>query len=511
MSRTTQRRVEQSATTRQPQHDVIVVGGGFSGIGIAIKLQQAGYDRFVVLEDGDGVGGTWHWNRYPGVAVDIPSFSYQYSFEQRPTWSRSYAPGAELKAYAEHCVDEYGVRDRFRLNTRVESAVFDEQAGIWLLTTSAGEELTCRFLVNAAGVLTQPKHPDIDGIEDFAGPIVHTARWDDSIDLAGKRVAVIGTGASGVQVIPEIAPIVDSLVVFQRTPIWCLPKPDVALPGPLQWALGRVPGVKASVRGASQAFVELAFPLSAHYHRPLHVANAAERVARGYLRHQVKDQDVRVKLTPSYAVGCKRPSFHNSYLATFNRPNVTLETEPIQSVEGNGIRTVEGTVHEFDVLICATGFKVFEAGNLPSYSVVGRDGVDLDDWWAEHRYQAYEGVSIPGFPNYFTMFGPYGYVGSSYFALVETSIRHILRCLGEADRRSATVVEVTREANDRYFASQLRRRPRQIFFSSSCEGSNSYYFNQHGDTGFRAGTTLEAIWRSATFKVDSYRFEQVPE
>lgn len=491
-----------------PEHvyDVVVVGGGFSGIGAAIKLTEQGFDDFVVLEDGDQVGGTWHWNRYPGVAVDIPSFSYQFSFEKRPTWSRSYAKGAELQEYADHCVDKYGVRDHIRLSTRVARAELDEDAMVWRVTTTTGEVVSGRFLINAAGILTQPKNPDIPGIGEFDGDVMHTARWDDTVELRGRRVGIIGTGASAVQIVPEIAAGVDELVVFQRTPIWCFPKPDFALGGALRWSLGSLPGAQALTRAVSQTFVEVTFPLSGHYYKPFKLAAAGESLGRAYLQRQVQDPVLRAQLTPSYAPGCKRPSFHNSYLATFNRDNVTLETQGIAGIEARGVRTAAGVLHELDVLILATGFKVFESGNLPSYPVVGRRGVELEPWWEENGYEAYEGVTIPGFPNYFTIFGPYGYVGSSYFALIETSLKHILRLLTEAGRAGAVSVEVKREASSRYLAQMRSRRHRQLFHNVSCTGSNSYYFTEAGEVPFRAGTTVEAALR-ASVPFDDYTFE----
>ncbi|WP_320671567.1 flavin-containing monooxygenase [Patulibacter defluvii] len=495
----------------QPDHEVVVIGAGFSGIGAAIKLDEAGIADYVLLEEGDGVGGTWHWNTYPGIGVDIPSFSYQFSFEQRADWSRVYAPGRELKAYAEHCVDAYALRSRIRFGTKVVGASFDEQAHRWRLEIAGGPPLTARFVIGATGVLTQPKRPEIAGVDDFAGDVMHTARWDHDVSLAGRRVAIIGTGASAVQVIPAIAPEVEHLTVLQRTPIWCLPRPDGALPWPVRTALSRLPGAKLATRVASQAFVEATFPLPAHFHGVVPVARSAERLGRAHLRRQVRDPEVRAKLTPDYAVGCKRPSFSNSYLATFNRPNVTLETTPIEAITATGIRCADGTEHPADVLILATGFKVFDPGNMPPFAIAGRGGVDLERWWDEHRFQAYEGISVPGFPNLFLVLGPYGYNGASYFTLIENQVRHIVRCLKRARRDGATAVEVTREANDRYFASMLARRDRQVFFQDSCTRANSYYFDRHGDVPFRSSLTLEAAWRSARFDLDDYRFSAVPE
>jgi cation diffusion facilitator CzcD-associated flavoprotein CzcO len=493
--------------TTTPDHEVIIVGAGFSGIGAAIKLDQAGFSDYAVLEAGDGVGGAWHWNTYPGVAVDIPSFSYQFSFATGSDWSRVYAPGNELKAYAEHCVDRFDVRRRIRLNTTVVRAEFDDDDHVWRLTTSNDEELTARFVVGATGVFTQPKPPEIAGLEDYAGTVMHTARWDHDQDLRGKRVAVIGTGASAVQVIPSIAPHVEQLTVFQRTPVWCLPKLDGALPGALRKLLHRVPATRRPARIASQAFVEATFPLPAHFHGIVPLSRAGERVGRKFLRDEVKDPALRAKLTPHYALGCKRPTFSNDYLRTFNRDNVQLETTPIDTITADGLRTTDGTEYPVDALVLATGFRVFESGNMPPYPVRGREGVDLEDWWDVNRFQAYEGVSVPGFPNLFTILGPYGYNGASYFHLIETQSRHIVRCLKRARRTGSTHVEISREANDRYFKAMLGRRHNQIFFQPSCASANSYYFDRHGDAPFRAATSLETSWRSARFDLDDYRFE----
>ena len=493
----------------KPDHEVAVIGAGFSGIGTAIKLDQAGIRDWIVLEAGDGVGGAWHWNTYPGVGVDIPSFSYQFSFEQRPDWSRVYAPGRELKAYAEHCVDAYELRERIRLNTKVAGAEFDDEHHLWRLAIVDGTTVTARFLVGATGIFTQPKPPEIPGVESFAGSTMHTARWDHDEDLRGRRVAIVGTGASAVQVIPSIAPEVEQLTVFQRTPIWCLPKPDAKLGPQARRLLGRVPGAQRAARVLSQTFVELNFPLPAQFHGVVPIASAGERMGLRHLRRQVRDPEVREKLTPRYGLGCKRPSFSNTYLETFNRPNVLLETTSIEEIVPSGVRTADGGKHEIDTLIFATGFQVFDKGNLPSFGVRGSDGVDLTEWWEANRFQAYEGVSVPGFPNMFTILGPYGYNGASYFTLIENQARHIVRCLRRARSSGSTSVEVTPEANRRYFETMLSRRGRQVFFQDSCATANSYYFDSRGDAPFRSATTLEVAWHSARFDLDDYRFTRL--
>ena len=494
------------AAAGAPDVEVAIIGAGFSGIGAAIALQRAGIDRFVMLEEGDGVGGAWHWNRYPGIQVDIPSFSYQFSFRQRPDWSRVYAPGDELKAYAEHCVDHYGLRSRLRLNTTVTGATWDEDEDVWRLETARGDGLVARHVIGATGVLTKPKPPVIPGVEDFGGTTMHTARWDDAVELRGKRVALIGTGASAVQVIPSIAPQVAQLTVFQRTPIWCLPKPDGPLPAALHAAQRWIPGVQWATRMISQAYIELTFPVAAHYATVVPIVRSTERLALWHLRRSVRDPVVRDKLTPRYGLGCKRPGFSNDYLATFNRSNVALETAPITEIAADTVRTAEGDRGPFDVLILATGFKVFEPGNMPPFPIRGADGADLETFWEENRYQAYQGVSVPGFPNLFTILGPYGYNGSSYFTLIENQSRHIVRCLKRARSIGASRVEVTREANDRYFAEVLSRRGNQIFWQDSCSLANSYYFDKHGDVPFRPATTIETMWRAARFDLNDYSF-----
>ncbi|HEY1523271.1 MAG TPA: NAD(P)/FAD-dependent oxidoreductase [Solirubrobacteraceae bacterium] len=484
-----------------PDHDVAVIGAGFSGIGTAILLDRAGFSDYLVVEEGEGVGGAWHWNTYPGIAVDIPSFSYQFSFETRADWSRVYAPGAELKAYADHCVDKYRIRDRIRFGTRVTGATFDERGDTWRIGTAGGDKITARHVINASGPLSQPKFPELDGLGDFAGITMHSSRWDHTVDLKGRRVGIIGTGASAVQVIPAIATEVEKLTVFQRTPIWCLPKPDRPLGGRERWVLENIPGVRLGARLLSQVFVELNFPLAAHFYGIVPLANRGEAIARAFLEKEVHDPVVRDKLTPRYGLGCKRPSFHNEYLAAFNRQNVELETAPIERATPEGIRT-SAAEHELDILILATGFRILE----PIFPIHGVGGVELDAWWDENRMQAYEGISVPGFPNFFHIVGPYGFNGSSFFLLIETQMRHINRCLKRARERGSTRVEVTPEANDRYWKQMLDRRHNQIFFRGTCDTANSYYFDRHGDVPFRASPSLEAMWRSARFSLDDYSF-----
>jgi cyclohexanone monooxygenase len=267
----------------------------------------------------------------------------------------------------------------------------------------------------------------------------------------------------------------------------------------------RIPGGKAIQRWLSQAYVEVTFPIAAQYASVFPLAKRGERLGRAYLKRQVRDPEVREKLTPRYAVGCKRPGFHNTYLSTYNRANVELVTEPIDKITGSGVATSDGALRDVDVLILATGFKVMDVDAL-TFDITGSGGRDLAHFWEQNRMQAYEGVSVPGFPNFFSVMGPYGYVGSSYFALIETQTHHIVRCLERATREAATRVEVSTEANDRYFAEMMRKRHRQIFWQDSCSLANSYYFDKNGDVPLRPATTVEAYVRSRRFPLEDYAF-----
>jgi cation diffusion facilitator CzcD-associated flavoprotein CzcO len=496
-------------TAFEADYEVIVIGAGFSGIGAGIKLKEAGIDDFVLLEQAGDIGGTWRDNTYPGVAVDLTSFTYQYSFEPNPDWSRAFAPGPELKKYADHCVDKYGIRDRIRLNTRVTELRFDEVRHCWWVLLPSGEQLSARFVIPVPGGLTIPKRPEIEGLEEFEGTTMHTARWDHEHDLSGERVAIIGTGATAVQVVPAIAPSVGHLDVYQRTPIWLLPKADAPLHWPIRAMFRYVPLTQYSMRWTAAALNEMLMVLGVNYNREFpQLVKAIESICRAHLRRQVSDPELRDKLTPRYGFGCKRPSFSNHYLRTFMRENVELVTEPIERITPNGIRSADGRERAIDTLILATGFKVFEPGNAPPFPTIGRRDAELGKFWDEHRYQAYQGVSTPLFPNLFSVLGPYGFTGASYFALIETQLKHILRVIKEARRRGSTMVEVRQDAHDRFFAEVMRRRGSQVFYNNSCGGSNSYYFDRHGDTPIlRPSSGIEAWWRAGHFDLDDYAYE----
>ncbi len=487
--------------------EVLVVGSGFSGIGAGVRLKQAGIS-FLVLEKAADLGGTWRDNTYPGIAVDITSFTYSFSYEQLPDWSRVFAPGAELKKYADHCAVKYGVREHMRFNAEVESSTFDPAAHVWVTTLKGGDVLTSRYLVLATGGLTIPKLPDIEGIESFKGKKIHTARWDHSYNLAGKRVGIIGTGATSVQLVPALAPIVKELHVYQRTPIWILPKPDAEIAAAVKLALKFVPGLQWLLRGVTNSITEAVMVLGViNYKKYPQITKFFENICLDHLDKQVKDPVLRAKLTPTYGFGCKRPSFHNDYLQTFNRDNVELVTDGIARVTENSIVTKDGKAREIDVLITATGFKTFEKGNTPPFPVNGLDGKELGTFFDEERYQAYEGISVPKFPNLFIMLGPYAATGASWFQMVENQSHHLVRVISEAKRRGTTWAEPKQAAHDRYHADIMRRMGDTVFFNNNCSSANSYYFDRHGDAPFmRPMTYAEVWWHSHFFDLDDYSY-----
>ncbi len=491
-----------------PDHEVAIVGAGLSGLGMGAALRRAGITDFVILERAGDIGGTWRDNTYPGIGVDIPTFAYQFSYELKPDWSRVFARGAEVKSYIDDYADKYGLRAHVRLGGEVLSRTWDDENALWRLRVD-DEELTARFVVSAIGAFVDPKPVAIPGVDDFAGKVIHSARWDHDFDLSGRRVAIVGTGASAVQIIPSIAPRVGHLDVYQRTPIWVAPKFNPVIPDRLQRLFRRVPVAQRVVRAIASAIVEfILVGLVVHYRRVRFAGRWLERRNRRFLEKSVHDPELRRKLTPDYGMGCKRPSVSNSYLRTFNHDHVELVTDAITRVEPDAVVTADGTRRPIDVLVLATGFRMSsDPENYRRTPVRGRDGFDLATHYATHRLRAYEGISLPGLPNHFMIFGPYGWTGASWHVLVQTASRHITRVIGEARRRGATTVEVTDEATDRYHAFIMRRMSGSLWFSSNCATANSYYFDHHGDVPFLRPTTGRQAGRAArTFPLDDYRF-----
>jgi cation diffusion facilitator CzcD-associated flavoprotein CzcO len=488
-------------------HEVIVIGAGFGGLGSAIELNRAGIEDYVILEKWHGVGGCWLANSYPGVAVDIPSFVYSYSYEQRDDWSRVFAPGEELRRYAEDVASKHGLWWHIQFGTTVTSTAFDEISDRWRVrieTADGPSELTARWVIAAVGPLERPALPDIAGLDKFDGKVMHTARWESDYDHGGKRVAVIGTGASALQLIPEIAPDVIQLDVYQRTPIWVAPKFDAELSRVGRALLG-IPPVRAGLRAAGTAGVDVIGNVMFNRHlRPL--ATGIEAGLRRWMRAQVDNPTVADQLIPDYGFGCKRPSMSNTYLRSFNRHNVRLVTSQIDHVTGNRIVTEDGVERLVDLLVCATGFKLMTPGDAVPYPTYGRGGVELGAYWDEHRFGAYQGVSVPGFPNLFTIAGPYGFVAGSYFWMLESTAAHAVRVIAHARRRGKTRAEVRIDVHDRYVDKCRQRQHGGPLFSDICAGSNTYYVNEQGDSPIRPSLYAEMWWDNRHFPLDNYRY-----
>ncbi|MDF2467391.1 MAG: NAD(P)/FAD-dependent oxidoreductase [Ramlibacter sp.] len=503
----TSRRASVQVAGNAPEYEAIIVGTGFGGMGAAIQLERDGIRNFLLLDRNDDLGGTWHVNSYPGLAVDIASFTYSYSFEPNPYWSRLYARGAELKQYASHVADKYDLRRRMRFNTTVKRTEYDEQGRFWTVHVSGQAPLTTRLLILATGFLSQPKMPDIPGIADFAGKVIHTAAWDHDYDLTNRRAAVIGTGATSVQLVPEIARQLAQLDVYQRTAIWVTPKVDSRIPRALQRLFATLPATQKAARLVSDTALEAIMVTGVLHNRELAFLNKTmEQVCKAHIALHIKDPVLREKLTPTYSFGCKRPTFSNTYYPTFNRPNVSLVTEGIDRIDADGIVTRDGKKRVIDTLILATGFSLWEE-NFPALPVTGKQGKDLGSWWRSQQFQSYEGLSLPGFPNLFYLPGPYAYNGLSFFNTIEGQMKHMSRCLGEMRRRGAQSFEATQAANDAFVSEMKQHLRSSVFLNGNCASSKSYYFNPHGEpTLLRPTSTHAGLKRAATFPLSSYEF-----
>lgn len=501
-------RIEQPALASGLDYEIVIVGSGFSGIGAAIKLKEMGIHDFTILEKADDLGGTWRDNTYPGLTVDIVSLTYSFPFEPNPDWSRLYAPGQELKKYADHCADKYRIRPHIQYGKTVTQTRYDDARNVWVTHLENGDTLVSRYFVSASGLLVLHKMPDIKGIDSFQGKVMHTARWDHGYDLTDKRVAVIGTGATAIQLIPEIVTQVRRLDVYQRTPIWLLPKLDGAISAGWRKAFRRVPLLQKAARLLSNILTELFFGVGFAHNRQIPwLYRWIEKQATNHIRKQVRDPAIQEKLLPKYTFFCKRPSFSNVYFPVFSRPNVELVTAPIDHITEQGIVTRDGVTREVDTLICATGYSVFDRGCMPTFEVFGKQSKNLGDFWAENRFQAYEGASVPDFPNFFLILGPYSAASASYFGMIDTQVRHLTRCLGEARKRNANYIEVKQAAHDKNFALIDRRRVNTVLFNGNCATSNSYYYDIHGDTPLlRPVTHLEMWLKSHTFNLNDYHY-----
>ena len=485
---------------------VLIIGAGFGGLGLAIELGRAGEHDVLLLEKGHDVGGVWRENTYPGAACDIPSHLYSYSFEPNPRWSRTYSPQAEILDYLRHCARKYGVRDKIRFGCEVTTAAFDEATSLWRVEWRDAQGRAhaghARVLASAVGLLSRPAIPALPGLASFRGPVFHSAQWNHDAALEGKRVAVIGTGASAIQFVPELARDAARLSVFQRTPAYILPRRDRAYSERERRRFARWPVLMALHRALLYAAHDARAVGFTRLRWMMDIVGGLP--SRRLLRRQVPDAALRERLTPRYPIGCKRILISDDWLPTFTRPNVELVTDAIAAVTPAGVRLAGGREIEVDAIVLGTGFAASEF--LAPMDIHGRGGRSLNDAWSQGA-QAWLGIAVPGFPNFFMLYGPNTNLGhNSIVFMLECQVGHVMRCLRKLrDERGATI-EVAAPPFERYNA-RVQRRSKQTVFA----GCTSWYVDAQGrHTVNWPGFTTTYRWLTRHAGLGAYRVEAAP-
>lgn len=469
--------------------DVVIVGAGASGIGAAVKL---GHTDFVVLEKAGEVGGTWRDNTYPGCACDVPSALYSYSFAPNPDWSRAFAGQAEILEYLRRIAAEYGVTERTRFGVEVRRAQWDDTTQRWRIETSDGE-YQAKVLVGGTGPWHEPLVPDLG---TFDGPSFHSSRWDHDVDLDGKRVAVIGTGASAVQFVPQIAPKVAQLHLFQRTAQWVLPKPDHFVPPAERWVFRNLPAVRRAVRRVEYAGMEA---LGIGFRHP-RLMKTLQRIGSAHLRIAVRDPELRCTLTPDYTLGCKRLLMSNDYYPALTRPNVKVHGTAVREIRGNTVIGADGNESEVDVLIFGTGFRILDMPVAERvYDAAGRS---LADHW-QGSPRAYLGTAVSGFPNLFLLLGPnLGTGHTSAFMILEAQLSYAAEAIARLLRNNWSSIEVRPAAQAAYNAELQAALPTTVYNSGGC---SSYYLDANGENSFSwPWSTSRLRRRVGSFEVSAY-------
>jgi cation diffusion facilitator CzcD-associated flavoprotein CzcO len=465
-----------------PELDFVIVGAGFSGLGMAIGLLREGRRNFVVLEKASALGGTWRDNTYPGCACDVPAHLYSFSFEQNPRWSRLFAPQREIWDYMEHCADKYGVRPHLRFDREVVRCEWDERRSFWRVHTKNGETFTCRYLVLGTGPLSQPSYPDIVGADRFAGRAFHSQRWDHGYDLTGKTVAVIGTGASAIQIVPNIQPKVKRLHLFQRTPPWIMPKPDAPISPRMQQIFARHPATQRALRNTLWTIMDLrGFGFSV----APSILRWTEKQCIAHIKKQVPDPALQQKLIPDYRAGCKRILIADDYYPAVAQPNVELVTSPIRELRERSIVTADGE-REIDAVIYGTGFRVTDF--LSPMAVLGRGGRDLNDAW-RNGGEGYLGTMVSGYPNFFMLLGPNSGLGhNSMIFMIESQVHYALQVVKGLESRGAHALDVKPRAQEA-FNTRVQERLSQTVWATGC---HSWYLDKNGkNTTVWPGVTAE--------------------
>jgi len=485
---------------------IAIIGAGFAGIGAAIRLKQEGIESFTMFERAAEVGGTWRDNTYPGCACDVESHVYSLSFEQNPSWSKRYSTWEEIQQYLIGLVDKWGLDAHLRRNTEIVSAEFDEEAGVWNLTTDSGDTFTARVVLAGVGGLVDPSYPNIEGMNDFEGPMFHTARWNHDVELGGKSVAVVGTGASAVQVVPSIAPEVGHLTVFQRSAAWVVPKYDRTYSLATRRFLARFPLLLRILRFLKYWLSEIRGPIVFLDSKIL--SRIGRSISMWNLRRQVKDPALREKLTPDFQFGCKRVLVSDDYWATFERDDVDLITEPIAAIRPQGVETADGKLHPVDVIVLATGYLLGLAS--APFRIVGRRGRTLEDAWANGP-EAYKGMTISGFPNWFVMMGPNTGPGhTSVLVYTEAQIEHALQAIKKMMTEPIKYWDIRQEVQDRYNEG-IQGRMKHMVWGSGCQ---SWYLSDDGrNYSLYPGFAAEYVLRARKLDPSDYEvayFEEEP-
>ncbi|MFD9894520.1 flavin-containing monooxygenase [Amycolatopsis sp. NPDC059027] len=458
----------------QRHFEVLVIGAGASGLGAAVRLGQAGIDDYAVLEKAAELGGTWRDNTYPGCACDVPSALYSYSFAPNPEWTRAFAKQPEIRAYLRGTAARFGVTERIRYDTEVTRAQWNERDAHWELETTQGP-YTARVIVAGTGPWHEPLIPDLPGLDGFSGETFHSARWNHDYDLTGKRVAVVGSGASAVQFIPEIADKVSRLHLFQRTAQWVLPKPDHYVPGVERLLLRRFPALQRALRSAEYAAME---GLGIGFRHPW-LLRLIQRIGLAHLRMTVRDPVLRKALTPDYTLGCKRLLMSNTYYRALTKSTVDVHPTAVREIDGNRVLGADGSVAEVDAIIFGTGFHILD---MPvSARVFDAEGRSLDDHW-QGSPQAYLGTTVAGFPNLYLLLGPsLGTGHSSAFMILEAQLRHTIEAITRTLRGGWSSVRVRPEAQEAFNAEVQAALPGTVYQAGGC---SSYYTDVNGRNSF---------------------------
>jgi cation diffusion facilitator CzcD-associated flavoprotein CzcO len=490
----------EAATQRKPVHArALIIGTGFSGLGMGIALQKQGVD-FLILEKADDVGGTWRDNSYPGCACDVPSHLYSFSFEPKATWSKLFSPQPEIWDYLKGVTDKYGLRRYIRFNAHVDRAHWDDAEYRWHVFARDGQEYVAQFLISGAGALHIPLVPDIEGKDEFRGAAFHSAEWDHSVDLIGKRVAVIGTGASAIQIVPEIVRDTGELQLYQRTPPWVVPRPNKPFPESIKRAFTYVPGLRLGLRTGIYWWLEgLGFAMT---RRPA-LLRAVQLVGKWNIRRHIKDKEMRRRLTPTYRAGCKRILYSHNYYQGVANPKTQLITERIARITPDGIVTADGTERKADVIVFATGFHVSDSYTY--VDVKGPGGEDLVDRWNREGVAAHRGVGVADMPNLFFLLGPNTGLGhTSVVIMIESQIRYVAQAIAAVDRYDAQALAPTRTAQDRDNAELQGELARSVWNTGGC---SSWYLDERGvNRTLWSGMTWE-YWRDTRkLKPSEYHF-----